>query len=222
MSGETSQPDNNVVPEGGVPPHTPPNTVVPEGGGPPHPPPNTAVPECGVPPQVPSQSAVSESGGPSQSQPAATKGNSMVVITGKPKRGRPPKAKKSAEHNASQSSNTNENLGKLIHAHKNVMDTCGPCLPTNMVEANTMIQSLLSVAQQVTSGNGYDWMKVAAQLGFNNVESYMTFMHKVDEVKRMCAEDKVVAGEGEGGGTQESDATTAKKGPLIQHQKSHK
>ncbi|KAJ1396069.1 nitrogen regulation protein N [Sesbania bispinosa] len=102
------------------------------------------------------------------------------------------------------------------------MNTYSPSLPTNLVDANNIIQELLNVAREVTSCKQYDWLKVAKQLGFTKIQAYMTFMQKVDEAKKMCAPVIAVGGDCEGEGTQESEVTTAKHRPMIQPHNSQK
>ncbi|KAJ1432333.1 Zinc finger, CCHC-type superfamily [Sesbania bispinosa] len=158
---------------------------------------NIVVPQGGVPPQPQPQSAVSESGGPPQAQSAANKeGPPKVKKIAEQANAQPATVQDKPPENASQSSNIYENIGILRNAH------------------NTMME--------VTSSNGYDWLKVESQLGFTNIEAYMTFMQKVDEAKKLCAPVIAAAGDCEGGGTQEFEVTTAKHGPLIQPRNSQK
>ncbi|KAJ1407928.1 hypothetical protein SESBI_23959 [Sesbania bispinosa] len=134
-------------------------------------------------PSQPENTDVPEDGVPPQPQPQSAVSES----------GGPPQAQ-SAANDAGQTPN--------LVIRQIIKNKSGPSLPTNLVEANNMIQSLLNVAQEVISSNQYDWMK--------------------DEAKKLCAPIIVAGGDCEGGGTQESEVTTGKHGPLIQPQNSQK
>ncbi|KAJ1380050.1 hypothetical protein SESBI_46348 [Sesbania bispinosa] len=74
-----------------------------------------------------------------------------------------------------------------------------------MVEANKIVQELLSVAQKVTIGSQYDWMEVATTLGMTNNEQYMNFMRTVDVAKQSLGDN--IAASSDAGGTQHSEVT---------------
>ncbi|KAJ1438720.1 hypothetical protein SESBI_02990 [Sesbania bispinosa] len=158
-----------------------------------------------------------------------TKGKTKVA-TGKSKRGRPPTKNKSfptnqqpiapptetggesvqknptpAEATGSQTYNRVQQLQVIKNAHETSMFMMSKCGSPNMVEANKIVQELLSVAQKVISGSQYDWMEVATTLGMTHNEQYMNFMRTVDEAKQSMGVN--IAASSDAGGTQHSEVT---------------
>ncbi|KAJ1380185.1 Nitrogen regulatory protein areA [Sesbania bispinosa] len=107
-----------------------------------------------------------------------------------------------------------EQIQILKNAHSTTMNMLSKTnipLPPALTEANKILQQLMVIAQDVTSGNSYDWKNVANQLGQSKNEGYMNFMTHVEEAKKFCAENGFEpTAAAEGGGTQSEVNSTRK------------
>ncbi|KAJ1396067.1 hypothetical protein SESBI_32897 [Sesbania bispinosa] len=138
-----------------------------------------------------------------------SKGKSNVT-TGNSKRGRPPKGKKTAKQGNAQhelagtEQGTAKNTPHPASVQEKPPETTSQS--SNLYEHIGILRNAHNASMyiMVISGKQYDWLKVAKQLGFTNIQAYMTFMQKVDEAKKMCAPVIAAAGDCEGEGTQES------------------
>ncbi|KAJ1397534.1 Zinc finger, CCHC-type superfamily [Sesbania bispinosa] len=86
----------------------------------------------------------------------------------------------------------------LKNAHNMTMLSCAITevpMPPKLVEANNILHDLM----EVTSGNNYDWRRVAEQLGLTQDEGYMGFMEQMN-VNQTTANEE--------GGTQQSEVTS--------------
>ncbi|KAJ1429703.1 Transposase, MuDR, plant [Sesbania bispinosa] len=131
--------------------------------------------------------------------------NVVSASTAQPtkRRGRPPTKNKTASKNPKQKGNdqeSNQPIGTQQSTTSHVAAAITPTTPVATV-----------IAQDVTSGNSYDWKNVANQLGQSKNEGYMNFMTHVEEAKKFCAENGFEPTATAEGGVTQSEVNSTRK-----------
>ncbi|KAJ1434381.1 Zinc finger, CCHC-type superfamily [Sesbania bispinosa] len=170
-----------------------------------------AVPRKGRPPAH-KKNKSSTTKGESSNAARPTQPSGPTPHTTAPPTAAPPTAARPTQPNEFQPGNQFGHIEALKNAHnmtKLSYAITKVSMPPKLVEANNIFHELLGVAQEVTSGNNYDWRRVVEQLGLTQDEGYMGFMEQMEATKISCHSQNVnQTTANEEGGTQQNEVTS--------------